>query len=502
MNAVRRFAELDSFLADLQPLTPYGRAAKARGELCVQRAALEAEYDLVARALAFLGAEPDAAGRVDEHLRRVPALEFDLAGPLGLGEVFLLKKFLLHTRAALAGLPADLRAAAGAHWSSDGLQALLDKGSDGGAEGEESFRLAESYLPALRQARQRLRALDEKLQRLQDGKRAAVKKRSRIDLAGLDFLLAPADQGQKLSGDPDLAIEPYDAQRIRVGFRVGPEALELGSQREALVAEERTCEAQVLEALSQAAAREEPALHGYRSALERLDLILAKARFALRHGMTRPRLQDPGAPLRIRGGRHVPLEARNRVLGLDYTPLACDLRGRVGVLHGSNMGGKTAVLKTVALLQLLAQSGCFVPAEDFETVVFEHIDYVGEDAREPVSGLSSFGLELHVLLGILGESRARRLVLMDEFAKTTNSREGAALLSAVLGAFTRRPGYYALVSTHLSGLALPEGAWAYRMRGFDAEAFQGFLGAEAGGKLPERLACIHRFMRYELIDDD
>jgi DNA mismatch repair ATPase MutS len=161
------------------------------------------------------------------------------------------------------------------------------------------------------------------------------------------------------------------------------------------------------------------------------------------------------------------------------------------------MGGKTAVLKTAAFLQLLAQSGFFVPAASFSAPLVDAVDYVGEDAREPLAGLSSFGLELHAVLALLAAPPSRRLVLIDEFAKTTGSREGAALLSALLGAFSRRPLWRTLAATHLTGLALPDGAGAYRMRGFDEDAFRKDPGPSAG-----RLADIHRFMRYEIVEDD
>ncbi len=502
MKQARDFAEIDAFLTDYRPLSPYGLAAKERTAFFAEPAPLEREYGLIERGLALLASAPAVAERLGARLKRLPALDFDLEGSLGLSELFLLKKFLLHVRGLFMDLPEDLRAAAGADWHSEDLHRLLGQGSPVQEEEEEAFRLSESHIPELGEVRAGLEKLEGELRALRESWLQGLRQRLGLDFSGRDFLLVPAEETGRLFGEPDLLIEPFDGARVSVKLGLGARGLELATQRERLIARERALEAQVLAGLAAAAGQEAARVRGYQKAAERVDVWLAKARLAAAHRLARPRLREDGAAIEIQGGRHVPLEARNRALGLDYTPLTCVFDARVGILHGSNMGGKTAALKTVALLQLLAQSGFFVPAESFATPLFENIDYVGEDVREPVAGLSSFGLELNAVLGLLRRPDARRLVLMDEFAKTTNSREGAALLSALLAAFWRRPACRALATTHLAGLTLPSGAAAYRMRGFDAGAFRDFLGAEADLPLAERLARIHRFMRYELVADD
>jgi hypothetical protein len=502
MKQARAFAELEAFLSDYRPLSPYGLAAKERADFFAEPAPLEREYGLIEMCLALLASHPAAVERLEARLRRLPALDFDLEAPLGLSELFLLKKFLLHARGIFAELPEGLRAAAGADWGSEDLHLLLGRGSPAQPGEEESFRLSDRHLPELGEVRACLEKLDREASVLREARCEDLRRRLRLDFSGRDFLLVPAEEASRLCGEPDLLLEPFDGARVSVKAGHGARGLELSAQRERLIARERTLEAQVLASLSSAAGREAARVRGYQEAAGRIDVWLAKARLAAAHRLTRPHLREDGSGIDIRGGRHVPLEARNRALGLDYTPLTCVFSARVAVLHGSNMGGKTAAIKTVALLQLLAQSGFFVPAESFAAPLFDHIDYVGEDAREPVAGLSSFGLELNAVLGLLRRSDARRLVLMDEFAKTTNSREGAALLSALLTAFWRRPACRALAATHLAGLTLPEGTAAYRMRGFDAGAFRDCLGAETDLPLAERLRRIHRFMRYELVADD
>jgi hypothetical protein len=513
---VRNFAELDAFLEALKPLSPYGRAAKARMGLCSDREALDQEYGRIEAFLRWRKNRRLDAAKAEAALGRVPLLDFDLrAQALGPAELLLLKRFLLCGRSTLAALPEALRRAVDGRWECDGLVGLLSKGS---GEDEESFRLSDVHHPGLKRVRRGIGQADAGLKRLRERVFLGVRKRTGLDFFHREFVIADAQEARRFYGDKTLFIEPHDGSRVIIKPVLGPAGLKLGARREKLACEERRLEAEVLAALSADVSAQADRIERLCLALSRADLLLAKARLAQEQRLARPVLQEFGSAIRLRKARHVPLELRNRALGLDYTPLSCDLESRVGVLHGSNMGGKTAALKTAALLQLLAQCGLFVPAESFETVLFERIDYVGEGGSEPVAGLSSFGLELHGLRGLIRDRSLHRLVLMDEFGKATSSREGAALLCATLALFSRNAGYYALASTHLSGLSLPPGGAAYRMLGFDEKAFMKSVGAPACcGKsceaaeaddrsservLPEALRRIHRFMRYELIADD
>jgi hypothetical protein len=267
--------------------------------------------------------------------------------------------------------------------------------------------------------------------------------------------------------------------------------------------------------------------------------------------MTRPVLDSETTELV--NARFVPCQDECARLGLDYAPLSASFGASAVALFGSNMGGKTVVLKTLLFFQLLAQAGLFVPAERFSTRVYGRIEYVGELSGERLAGLSGFGLEIWRLIAARAASSPRAegprradpanadegaaqggspqggspqggsLVAFDELARTTGSHEAEALLSAVIEAYARGGSGRAYFATHFRGVARMPGVEYRRMRGLDREAAAAALGGRdangrldgdgrpdegsAGGEgrgpaLAERLAGINRHMRYEVVEDD
>lgn len=123
-----------------------------------------------------------------------------------------------------------------------------------------------------------------------------------------------------------------------------------------------------------------------------------------------------------------------------------------------------------------------------------------EPGQSADDGLSGFGREVAAFNAACPDIGRRTLLLVDEFARTTNSREACALLSAVVELLGGQPDMLALVSTHFAGVARGTGTAVYRMRGFDRAAYDKYSGT--AGAAEERLRAINRFMRYQLIDDD
>jgi DNA mismatch repair ATPase MutS len=170
------------------------------------------------------------------------------------------------------------------------------------------------------------------------------------------------------------------------------------------------------------------------------------------------------------------------------------------VIFGSNMGGKTVVLKTLAFLQLLAQAGLFVPARRFETRVFHRFHYVGEGRRrEEGRGLSGFGFEIRQFNEAHADFGDDTLALFDEFARTTSSAEAEALLSAILEELAGCPRVVAVFSTHFRGVKRLEGVRYLRMGGLDRSRLD--LAAPAGEDLAGRIRHIDRQMRFCLEPD-
>jgi DNA mismatch repair ATPase MutS len=126
---------------------------------------------------------------------------------------------------------------------------------------------------------------------------------------------------------------------------------------------------------------------------------------------------------------------------------------------------------------------------------------MGGAEMETAGGLSSFGLEMNDF-AVAHENlkNANTLLVMDEFARTTNSEEAAALLSAILSDLGEKSSAFAFLATHFSGLKAGKGSASFRMRGFDTAAFNDYFSGKPACGLDEKLKMINRFMRYELLE--
>ncbi len=234
-----------------------------------------------------------------------------------------------------------------------------------------------------------------------------------------------------------LFIEPGDA--------IGPG----NALRSAVAAEERAVLA-VLRELTTAVrpvAAEIEALH--RAAVE-LDTVMARARWALEFDGEVPVIGAAGTGLVLRQARHPLLLAR----GVSVVPfdLVLDPAERTLLVTGPNTGGKTVLLKTIALVPALAQAGIVPPAAaGTELPLIERFFIDIGDHQSIAADLSTFSAHVGALRRILVEADAGSLVVLDEVGSGTDPAEGGALAMAVLEALTRR-GALTLATTHLGAL--------------------------------------------------
>ncbi len=492
------FARVDEFLAAWEPLTPWGRDAKAAREVLRDRASIEARHDDVDAALALfaaLGAEPVSLDRLAWHLRRMPRVPLDARDSYDPLELFQFKKFLANYR-GVASI-ANSGGAAGRFGFASACQAFAAELDRGGSDAE-TFFLADAYHPGLAEVRSALSRVDAELR----AARAAAESRARdsagLDFDGRDFLVVPSEAlSGAVAAQAGLSLEPYDDGHFLARLLPLAAELRLAGERERLLAEEAAREGEALARLSGMAREAMPELRAAVNAVTRFDLARADAALALKLGLSRPALDSDS--MIIESARFVPVESDCARLGLSYRPLDARFDSSAVVIFGSNMGGKTVALQTVLFLQLLAQSGHFVPARTFRTKVHARIAYVGELAGERLAGLSGFGFEIW-RFERAWKDRTGALVAFDEFARTTGSHEAEALLSAIVEAYAKGAGGRAFFATHFRGVARVEGASYLRMKGLDRAAASEALDAEA--PLEERLAGINRHMRYELVEDE
>ena len=495
MEKFRAFAEFETFYGQFRPLTPYGRVYREGRRFFADAPALKTEYDLTAAIGTFLAANRHKADKLRFHLRNIPAVEL---APEALGSaagLFLARKFLVNTSEAFKLLPAQLRSRFDARWVSADLLALLNKGGAG-----EAFHIADAYDPALPAERAAIAACDKALKILREKKLKSLRERWGLDFTDRDFLVVDEKAAAKFSGAQELFLEPFDGTHVTVKPVYGGDYMEAVPERDRLRGREAELEAAAVKRLAAAIAAERKNLEAYAAAIEKIDVAAERARLAAEFKLTRPLIHKYPSPVRLTKARFLPLEARLAEGGLKYTPLTAVFNRRVNVIYGSNMGGKTVALKTLAFTQLLAQSGFFTPAAAFETCLFDGAAFIGGGEMETAGGLSGFGLEMNDFVAAHGRLKDGSLLLiMDEFARTTNSEEAAALLSAILEDLGGKTTAVAFLATHFSGLKAGRTAASFKMRGFDTAAFNDYFSGRAACGLDEKLKMINKFMRYELL---
>jgi len=243
-------------------------------------------------------------------------------------------------------------------------------------------------------------------------------------------------------------------------------------------------------------------------AIGSLELLFAKAAFALDFGCTIPRFSpDSDRKLLLSDARHPLLEDVLRRQGKQVVPITLQLdeKQRTLLISGPNTGGKTVSMKTVGLLVLMAQSGLPVPAAAAEFPLFEQVLADIGDQQSIEQSLSSFSAHIAHVREMLEAVTPQSLVLLDELGRATDPEEGGALGVSILETF-RSNRAFSLASTHLVALKIYGSTTAGVLNasmGFDEETLQptyvlrlGAPGKSAGLEIASRLG-----IREDLIED-
>lgn len=152
-----------------------------------------------------------------------------------------------------------------------------------------------------------------------------------------------------------------------------------------------------------------------------------------------------------------------------YQDIDVHIDERVLLITGANMAGKTMILKTLALNQLLLQYGFFLACESAELCLVESVQCSIGDGQDEEEGLSSFAWEIKTLDNIIKIMRqgGRHLVLVDELARTTNPVEGKKLVEGFIKVCSEQSSL-AVVTTHYSNIQAP--CRSMRVKGFMHQA--------------------------------
>jgi DNA mismatch repair protein MutS len=189
-----------------------------------------------------------------------------------------------------------------------------------------------------------------------------------------------------------------------------------------------------------------------------IDLLACFAHLSSLRGWARPQMEDSGV-LEFVQARHPVVERRLEESGGGrFVPnsayLDADAGPAVLLITGPNMGGKSTYLRMAALLVVMAQMGCFVPAERMRLGLVDRI-YTRIGASDNVArGRSTFMVEMTETAAILNTATARSLVLLDEMGRGTATYDGLSLAWATVEHLHDRIGARTLFATHYHELTL------------------------------------------------
>jgi DNA mismatch repair protein MutS len=183
--------------------------------------------------------------------------------------------------------------------------------------------------------------------------------------------------------------------------------------------------------------------------LARLDVASALAERAAEGGWCRPHFMAHNC-FEVEGGRHPVVEDALRASGTRFVANDCGLSedGRLWLVTGPNMGGKSTFLRQNALIALLAQAGSYVPAAKATLGLVDRLFSRVGASDNLARGRSTFMVEMVETAAILSQATERSFVILDEVGRGTSTYDGLAIAWAVVEAIHDRNRCRCLFATH------------------------------------------------------
>lgn len=274
---------------------------------------------------------------------------------------------------------------------------------------------------------------------------------------GRRVLSVPAEHKRKIRG-----IIHDESATGKTAFLEPEPIIEINNDIFDLQTEEKREIYRILKELSATLRPYVPLIASYQSLLVRFDVIRAKARLALQMNGEMPKIKAKPC-LGIQMGRHPLLLLKNKNLGKETVPFDLALFGnnRIVVVSGPNAGGKSILMKSVGLLQLMLQAGLLIPVDAIsEMGLFEQLFVDIGDQQSLEDDLSTYSSRLENARTFVEKADAQTLVLIDEFGSGTDPKIGGAIAEAVLRELNSTQ-VFGLITTHYSNLKM----FAFKTKG-------------------------------------
>ena len=271
------------------------------------------------------------------------------------------------------------------------------------------------------------------------------------------YIETPQAQGETLV-KPPLNATFIHRQTMAGAMRFTTNALiDLGAKIASSADSALALELDAFERLRQTCLAEGELLRDFGAALARIDVAAALAELAVKRDWTRPRV-DASLAFAIEGGRHPVVEAALKGAGEPFVANHCDLSGligeggRIAVVTGPNMAGKSTYLRQNALIALIAQMGAYVPAAQAHIGVVDRLFSRVGAADDLARGRSTFMVEMVETAAILNQASPRSLVILDEIGRGTATFDGLSIAYACVEHLNAVNRSRALFATHFHEL--------------------------------------------------
>lgn len=241
-----------------------------------------------------------------------------------------------------------------------------------------------------------------------------------------------------------------NAERFSTPELKEKEALILGAQEKSTA-----LEYDVFVKIREAVKEQIKRLQSLAQALSELDVLQSFAVVSEDYHFVRPTM-NTGHVLKIKDGRHPVVE---KFMGhQEYVPndVLMDDSTDILLITGPNMSGKSTYMRQLALTAVMAQMGCFVPAERAELPIFDQIFTRIGAADDLISGESTFMVEMMEANNALIHATDRSLILFDEIGRGTATYDGMALAQAIIEYIHAHLRAKTLFSTHYHELTALE----------------------------------------------
>lgn len=180
--------------------------------------------------------------------------------------------------------------------------------------------------------------------------------------------------------------------------------------------------------------------------LAQIDVFCSLAWISLQENFVRPELRDEKI-ISISGSWH-PLIKANITESFITHDIHLDSNCYFGLITGPNMAGKTTVMREVAIIQYLAQLGCFVPAAQATLGICDYLFSRLGASDDIIRGQSTFMVEMSETAEILRHASARSLIILDEIGRGTSTYDGLSIAWALVEHFVKNLKPITLFATH------------------------------------------------------